>query len=143
MANKKYQLKYLLREAAKFIAGLVAADIIVLIWMVTSEVLPLSVLGIEFTKTAANVGVAFDTFLLIVLIHYAWHPGALEPTMSRRAMFVLVGLLTAIGAVVHIARITLGLDLILGGWLVPMWLSWFGAGVSAFISYTSFHLIKR
>lgn len=45
----------------------------------------------------------------------------------------------ALVALLHLARVLLGWDAVIGGWEVPMWLSWgavIGAGFLAYTGYT-------
>jgi len=141
MANNKHRNR--LREWAKFFSGLVAADLIGAIWFASSGFPPYTILGINLTASLVNFGIAFDIFLFITLVHYAWHPSILEPNFSRRGLFIFIGIFTGFVAIVHIFRLALGLDLELGSFSAPMWLSWLGAIITAFISYTSFHFIKK
>lgn len=41
-------------------------------------------------------------------------------------------------AVLHLARVLLGWDAAIGGWEVPMWLSWGAVVVAGFLAYTGY-----
>ena len=48
---------------------------------------------------------------------------------------------TAIFAVIalgHLARVIFGWDAAIGGWLVPMWISWAAILVGGFLAYTGY-----
>jgi hypothetical protein len=128
------------KDVAKFVAGIVAADLIGAIWFLGAGYTSFVVLGLNITPSVAAFGIAFDSLLLLALIHYAWHPDIIEPNISKKMFFIFVGSVTCIVAALHIGRLVFGLDLILGDWHSPMWLSWIGALITAYISYTSFHL---
>jgi hypothetical protein len=141
--HKKHSHRKFLKDLSKVLTGLVIADIVGIIWMLSSGVLPWDILGVQWTTSLVNLGLAFDIFLLLALVHYGWHPDHLEPTFSRNGLFIFIGIFTGLVAAVHIVRIAFGLPLILGSWESPMWLSWFGAIITVFISYSSFHFVRK
>jgi len=132
-----------LREAAKFLAGLVAGDLLFGIWMLGSGLLPQTFLGAEVTAQSAWLWIGFDIFVLLVLVHYAWHPKSMEPDMSSRTLFFVVGVIMGVVAFVHFLRLVFGWPVEIGAWNAPMWLSGVGVVVAAFISYMSFHFSAR
>ena len=131
------------REVGKFLAGLVAADLIFGLWLLASGGLPQWVLGMYITVPFAWLWVGFDVFVLLVLIHALWHPKALEPHASSRALFFVVGVIMGVVALVHFLRLVFGWSVIIGGWDAPLWVSWIGVIAAGYISYTSFHLASR
>jgi hypothetical protein len=141
MAKTKTNKK--LREWAKFFAGATLADMATGIWLAYSGLIPLNIGGWEITEPLVYFGIAFDFVLFIILVHYAWHPKFLEPNFSHRSLMIFIGLVTGVVAVLHISRLVLGLEFQLGDWSIPVWLSWMGAIITAFISYSSFHFLKK
>lgn len=133
----------MVREIGKFLAGLVAADLIFGLWLLISGALPSVVLGMYITVPFAWFWVGFDLFVLLVLVHYSWHPKALEPHASSRVLFSVVGVIMAVVAVAHFLRLVFGWSVVIGGWDAPLWVSWVGIIVAGYISYASFHLASR
>ena len=131
------------REIGKFLSGLVAADLIFGLWLLASGGLPQWMLGIYITAPFAWLWVGFDLFVVLVLVHYSWHPKALEPHPSSRVLFSVVGMIMAAVALIHFLRLIFGWSVVIGGWDAPLWISWIGIIVAAYISYASFHLASR
>jgi hypothetical protein len=44
--------------------------------------------------------------------------------MSRRAYLLVTAIIFSLVALLHLARIVFGWSAVIGGWSVPMWLSW-------------------
>ncbi|MBU6142134.1 hypothetical protein KGO95_03420 [Patescibacteria group bacterium] len=132
-----------LKEIAKFASGLVLGDLLTGVWMLSSGLLPQSFMGIWVTSQTAWFWIGFDLFLLLVLIHYAWHPRSMEPGASPKSLFFVVGVITGLVALAHFLRLVFGWSVMIGAWAAPMWMSWIAIFVAAFISYTSFHLASR
>jgi hypothetical protein len=84
----------------------------------------------------------FDIALFLILVHYAWHVGKI-PAMRERSYVFFVGCLFTLVAVIHLWRVFTGADLMIGEWDTPVWLSWFGVAVTAYLAYMSFHLAAR
>jgi hypothetical protein len=51
--------------------------------------------------------------------------------MSRKTYFLATALLFSIICLVQLARIVLGWEAVIGGWSVPMWVSWIAVIVTA------------
>jgi hypothetical protein len=51
--------------------------------------------------------------------------------MSRKTYFLAIALLFSIICLVQLARIVLGWEAVIGGWSVPMWVSWIAVIVTA------------
>lgn len=130
--------KHYLREIAKFAAGVVASDLLCWIWLSSNHLLPLRFLGIVFTPTAVIWGVLFDAILFAILIHYAWHAEVHTPSIRQRNMFLVVGWITGIIALVHLLRIILGFGFSIDGWNAPFWMSWIATIAAGYLSYASF-----
>lgn len=133
----------IVREIGKFVSGLVVADLITGIWILVAGGLPNFVFGLWITEPTAWLLVGFDIFLLLVLIHYAWHPKSLEPHTSSRVLFAVIGVIMGVVAIIHFLRLVFNWSVMISGWVVPMWFSWVGLIVAIYISYASFHLATR
>ena len=55
--------------------------------------------------------------------------------MNRRSDFVMTAIIFSIICLVHVLRIVLGWAATIGGWSVPMWLSWLALIISAVFAY--------
>jgi hypothetical protein len=127
-----------LREAAKFFAGVVTADLLMLLWFWSNEMLPINVWGFTWTADIVFAGVMFDVALILILAHYAWHLGKIPRPKEGNYLLLAGGLFTLV-AFAHLFRIFTGADLIIMSWTVPLWLSWIGTIVTSYLAYTSFH----
>lgn len=132
-----------LREIAKFVAGLVAGDLIAGLWLLGSGSLPQTFAGITITTQFTELWIGFDIFVILLLIHYAWNPDIMEPHATSRTLFLVSGTIMGGVAIAHFLRLIFGWPLIFDGWSAPMWVSWVGVIVAAYISYTSFHFFAR
>ena len=126
-----------LQEVAKFAAGLVAADLITLVWLAQSKLLPVHFMGLSFGPEMVVPGVIFDLALLLILMHYGWHIGKI-PGPREHTYLIIVGVVFTIVALAHLWRIFATGELVLMGWVVPLWLSWFGVAIAAYLAYSSF-----
>lgn len=132
-----------LHEAAKFCAGLVAADFLTGWWFASQTKLStMTFLGVTVTKDMVGTWMLVDVFLFIFLIHYAWHVGKL-PRVKERMYFVFAGAIFTVICIGHLARVITGADFILFGWYVPEFISWVGIVVTLYLAYASFHLAGR
>ncbi|MBI2611001.1 hypothetical protein HYW60_03660 [Candidatus Kaiserbacteria bacterium] len=48
----------------------------------------------------------------------------------------------ALVALLHLARVLFGWDAVIGGWMVPMWLSWVALIVAGYLAYSGYTLQK-
>lgn len=128
-----------LHDLAKFGAGLILGDF--LCWWTLSayHLLPLDFLGVHMTQGMVLPGMIFDAAVFIILVHYGWHLGR-TPTLRSRSYFAAVGIVFGIVALAHLLRLFAGADIAIAGWAVPLWLSWIGVAVAAYLSYMSFRL---
>ncbi len=132
-----------LREIAKFVAGLVAGDLIFGFWLLAAGSLPQNVLGYWITVPEAWLWMGIDLFVILVLVHYAWNPKLLEPRATSKALFFVVGIIFGAVAIVHFLRLVFGWPVVIDGWVAPLWISWIGVIVAGYISYASFHFAAK
>ena len=135
MAKKSNQT---LHEIAKLASGLVLGDLISLLWFYGYKMLPIQFLGLNFTNEMAILAMIFDVFLFALLVHYAWNVKLPSPSVHQKAFFYIVGTLLLIVAVLHLSRLVFSLELVIGTWTAPFWLSWIGTIVSAYLAFASF-----
>jgi hypothetical protein len=131
-----------LHELAKFGAGLVTGDLIMNVWVAYMGYYPITFLGFTFTEGIVLPSVVFDAALILILIHYGWNIGKI-PALRERTYLLLVGAIFAIVAAAHLVRVFYAIDLVIMGYAVPLWLSWIGTAVVAYLSYMSFRLALR
>lgn len=131
-----------LQEIAKFAAGLVAADLIMLVWFATAGLLPIHFMGTTFGPDMVLPGAIFDLALLFILIHWGWHIGKI-PAPREHTYLLVVGVIFAIVALAHLWRLFASADLVIVGWVVPLWLSWLGVAITAYMAYASFRFALR
>lgn len=135
--------RHTLQEFAKFAAGIVTADFFTLLWMSQQKhFVAISVLGSSIDSSVVLPAMIFDIALIIMLVHYGWHIGTL-PRMKERNYLLVAGCLFTVVAVAHAIRIFTGADLVVMGWEAPLWLSWLGTLVTAYLAYASFHFTTR
>ena len=131
-----------LQEVSKFLSGLVAADLITLVWLSQTKLLPVHFMGATFDSTMVLPGVIFDLALFIILVHYGWHMGKI-PQMRERTYMMVAAVIFTIVAAAHLWRLFAAGNLVFMGWTVPLWLSWFGVAVTAYLAYESYRFAAR
>lgn len=138
-------MRHNLRELAKLATGLVLADALYAIWLSGAGALPVAFLGVSILQTMVVPIVVFDSVLALLLAHYGWGIALPVRTLRERTALIVIGIIFAIVALAHWVRIAFGIDIVLGSWLVPVWLSWIGVLVTTYLSYLSFHFafVKR
>ena len=62
--------------------------------------------------------------------------------MSTKTYSLTVAVIFGIIAVLHALRILLGWDAAIGGWAVPMWLSWLALIIAGYLSYMGYKLSR-
>ena len=62
--------------------------------------------------------------------------------MTQKTFTVAAGIIFTLVAGLHLLRIVLGWDAVIGGWDVPRWISWPALAVSGFLGYTAFALSR-
>jgi hypothetical protein len=60
--------------------------------------------------------------------------------MSRKAYLLVSAIVFSLVALAHVARIVFGWSVVVGGWSVPMWLSWIALLVTGGLAYFGFSL---
>ncbi len=63
--------------------------------------------------------------------------------MSQRMFSVTAGVIFLLIAVLHALRIVFGMEAVLEGWALPMWVSWVAALIAAYLAYQGFWLSKK
>ena len=58
--------------------------------------------------------------------------------LSQRAFNLAAGSIFLIVALLHALRLLFGWQASIGGWIVPMWVSWVGIAVAGFLAYSAF-----
>lgn len=134
---------HVLREVAKVFCGLFLADLVSVLWLGGAGFFPLTILGVTWTSSAIAPIAAFDIVLILLLAHWGWNMKLPVRSPGERGLLTIAGVVFALVALLHLGRLAFGLQLILGDFMVPMWLSWLGFLVTVFLSYTSFHFARR
>lgn len=62
--------------------------------------------------------------------------------MSNKAYLSLSGLIFLIIAVLHLLRAVYGWEAAIGGWMVPMWISWVALVVSGYLAWNAKRLMR-
>jgi hypothetical protein len=132
----------IVRELAKFFSGMVAADIIMGLWIVSGSSYKSLFLGIPLNEPFVGTWLVVDCILLFFLIHYGWQI-RLPASSSRKALYVIVGIILAIVAIAHLLRIMYAVPLVIGSFTLPFWPSIVGTLIAAFLSYASFHFAAK
>ena len=60
--------------------------------------------------------------------------------MNQKTFTVTAGIVFVIVAVLHVMRLFFGWEAIIGGWHVPLWISWLALAASGYLAYTAFTL---
>ena len=63
--------------------------------------------------------------------------------MDQKTFDIVAGAIFAAVALLHILRILMGWPAMIGGWNVPMWVSWIGLAVAGGLSYFGLSLGMR
>lgn len=132
-----------LREIAKVLIGLFAADIICGTWLAAAGMLPITLFGVSWGAGSIIPGVLFDAAVIIILAHYAWRTKLPIKSPTERGLLVVVGLIFLMMLLAHLARLAFGLSFVIDAIAIPLWLSWFGVLVLAYLSYSSFHFALK
>ena len=62
--------------------------------------------------------------------------------MNQRFFNLIAGLIFLVIAVLHLLRIVFGWSAVIGGWVVPQWVSWLAFLVAGYLAYEGFRLGK-
>ena len=60
--------------------------------------------------------------------------------MKQKTFTLTVGMVFVIVAALHVLRLVLGWQAVIGNWNVPLWISWLAIAVSGCLAYTAFTL---
>ena len=63
--------------------------------------------------------------------------------MDQKTFTIVVGAIFAVVALLHVLRILMGWPAVIGGWAVPMWVSWIALVVAGGLSYFGLSLAMR
>ena len=63
--------------------------------------------------------------------------------MNQRTFTIIASAIFGVVALLHVLRIFLGWPAVIGGWTVPMWLSWIGLVVAGGLNYSGINLAMR
>ncbi len=63
--------------------------------------------------------------------------------MSHKTFLKITGALFAVIGALHVLRLLLGWEAVIGGWDVPRWMSWLAAALAGYLGYTAFTLAKK
>ncbi len=63
--------------------------------------------------------------------------------MTQRAFNTVAGTVFLLVVLLHALRLLLGWEAVIGGWHVPMWLSWLALPIAGFLVYTAFRQTMR
>ena len=62
--------------------------------------------------------------------------------MNNKSYLSVTGVVFLLIAVLHVLRIVYGWEAVIGGWEVPIWLSWVALVVSGYLAWTAKRLTK-
>jgi len=63
--------------------------------------------------------------------------------MSEKKFLIISGLIFLVVAVIHVLRLALGWQVIIGDWAVPMWVSWVACVIAGFLAYVGWKLSRQ
>jgi hypothetical protein len=63
--------------------------------------------------------------------------------MNDRSFPLIAGIIFTLVALLHILRVYMGWPVVVGGWSVPMWVSWIGLIVAGGLGYFGLRLATR
>ncbi len=132
--------KSVIRDLAKFAAGLVLGDFLVGVWFLSRGLIPFTFLGVTWTVQNTLLWLVFDAIIIGFLVTYGWHINTGKRTASERAFLDVAGFIFGIVALAHLSRLVFGWNLQIGSFVLPYWMNALGAVVALFLSYASFHL---
>ncbi len=55
--------------------------------------------------------------------------------MDQKTYFLTTAIIFLIITVLHVLRLTLGWSAVIGGWEIPIWLSWIALILAGYLSY--------
>ena len=63
--------------------------------------------------------------------------------LSAKIFLKLVGIIFAVIGTVHLLRLIFGWQIVLVGWVVPVWISAFGVVIAWYLAYNAFSYAKK
>lgn len=132
-----------LRRFAKLAAFFVLADLVAVLWLASTGYFPLDVLGITFPETSVLPLAVFDIAILIILVHFGWHITLPVQSPTEKNLLVIAGVVFGVVSLAHLLRLAFGLDIVIGSFYAPGWLSWVGIIITGYLSYSSFHFARQ
>ncbi len=63
--------------------------------------------------------------------------------MSQKMFSVTAGVIFLLIALLHAFRIVFGVEWIVEGWALPLWVSWVAVLIAAYLAYQGFRLSKK
>ncbi|KAA3658558.1 MAG: hypothetical protein DWQ10_10935 [Calditrichaeota bacterium] len=63
--------------------------------------------------------------------------------MSMKNYTILTGIIFGLVSLMHLLRVILSVDVFIGTWPTPEWISWFGFIGSGFFSFWAFKLARN
>ena len=60
--------------------------------------------------------------------------------MNQKTFALTACVVFSLVAVLHALRLLLGWDAVIGGWHVPIWLSWLALALAGYLAYTAFRM---
>jgi hypothetical protein len=63
--------------------------------------------------------------------------------MDQKTYITASGVRFFLIALLHVLRVAYGWEAAIGGYILPMWLSWAGVAISAYLAYSAYQLIQQ
>jgi hypothetical protein len=63
--------------------------------------------------------------------------------MSQRSFSLVAGTIFSCIALLHLLRLVLGWEAIIGAWIMPAWFSWAALPIAAYLAYQGFRSGKN
>ena len=63
--------------------------------------------------------------------------------MNRKSYFLATAVLFSVICLLQLARIVLGWEAVIGGWSVPMWISWLAVAITGALAYFGYRHRSR
>ncbi|MBI3330979.1 MAG: hypothetical protein HYZ96_02575 [Candidatus Omnitrophica bacterium] len=63
--------------------------------------------------------------------------------MNEKTFTRVSAVIFSLVALLHLARLVLGWDAVIGGWGVPMWFSWAALGLAGWLAAAAIRLSRR